>query len=78
MISYIYKIISVCLVFLILSTNKTVASNIDDNFDLWLVSFKEKALKKGISEKTLNLAFENVNFLEQVIKNGRFRAYKQR
>ena len=64
MISYIYKIISVCLVFLILSTNKTVASNIDDNFDLWLVSFKEKALKKGISEKTLNLVFENVNFLE--------------
>ena len=71
MISYIYKIISVCLVFLILSTNKTVASNIDDNFDLWLVSFKEKALKKGISEKTLNLAFENVNFLEQVIKYDR-------
>ena len=71
MISYIYKIISVCLVFLILSANKTVASNIDDNFDLWLVSFKEKALKKGISEKTLNLAFENVNFLEQVIKYDR-------
>ena len=27
--------------------------------------------KKGISEKTLNLAFENVNFLEQVIKYDR-------
>jgi len=69
--SNIYKILSVCLIFFILSVGKTSASNKDDNFDLWLISFKENALKEGISQKTLDLAFKNVIFLEQVIKYDR-------
>ena len=71
MMCKLYKIISLCIIVFIFSSNKIEASNIDDNFKLWLVSFKEKALKKGISQKTLDLTFKDVNFLEQVIKYDR-------
>ena len=71
MMCKLYKIISLCIIVFIFSSNKIEASNIDDNFELWLVSFKEKALKKGISQKTLDLTFKDVNFLEQVIKYDR-------
>ena len=37
------------------------------NFDTWLISYKEFALKKGISQETINIAFKNVKFLEKVI-----------
>jgi len=38
---------------------------------LWLASFKQQAIKKGISEDTLEKAFKDVKFLEQVIKYDR-------
>ena len=41
------------------------------DFDKWLIDFKNTALKKGISQKTIILAFKNVRYLENVIKYDR-------
>ena len=41
------------------------------SFENWLIDYKKKALKKGISEETINIAFKNVKFLEKVIKYDR-------
>ena len=51
----------------------TVATNsfAEENFDSWLLSYKKFALKKGISQKTLDITFKNVKFLDQVIKYDR-------
>ena len=42
------------------------------DFNIWLDKFKIKALKKGISEKTITNSFKNVKYLEQVIKYDRY------
>ena len=42
-----------------------------NEFDKWLTSYKKFALRKGISQDTLNVAFKDVKFLEQVIKYDR-------
>ena len=47
------------------------AANSDDNFNVWLSSYKKFALKKGVSQETINIAFKNVEFLAQVIKYDR-------
>jgi len=47
------------------------ASNIEEDFNSWLFSFKKKAVKKGISEDTVEVTFRNVKYLEQVIKYDR-------
>ena len=47
-------------------------SNVENDFDIWLNKFKIKALKKGISEETINNSFKNVKYLEQVIKYDRY------
>jgi membrane-bound lytic murein transglycosylase B len=46
-------------------------ANSDDNFNAWLSSYKKFALKKGVSQKTIDIAFKNVKFLAQVIKYDR-------
>ena len=46
-------------------------ANSEETFNSWLKSYKKNALKKGISQETLNLAFKNVKFLDQVIKYDR-------
>jgi len=66
----INKILLFSLFFKILFINTFVA-NADETFDDWLLSYKNFALKKGISEKTLDVAFKNVKFLDQVIKYDR-------
>jgi len=43
----------------------------DENFDEWLTSYKKYAETKGISKETINIAFKNVIFLDQVIKYDR-------
>jgi len=55
-------------IFIILSTPSVFSA---ENFDDWLNSFKKNALKKGISQQTLDLTFANVRFLDQVIKYDR-------
>ena len=67
MMSYNYKIIIFLILFKILITSSVMATTSEDNFEKWLVSYKKFALKKGISQETLNIAFKNVNFLDQVI-----------
>ena len=43
----------------------------DEDFNEWLISYKKYAQSKGVSEETINIAFENVVFLDQVIKYDR-------
>ena len=42
-----------------------------DGFNNWLLSYKNFALKKGVSQETLDIAFKNTKFLPQVIKYDR-------
>ena len=51
--------------------NQTSLAFGEETFDDWLNTYKKKAIKKGISQNTLNLAFKNVKFLDQVIKYDR-------
>ena len=46
-------------------------ANSTESFNEWLLSYKKTALKKGISQETLDVAFKNVKFLENVIKYDR-------
>ena len=46
-------------------------SDTEIEFRLWLSKFKNNALEKGISQETIDIAFEDVKFLAQVIKYDR-------
>ena len=67
----IYKIFIFFLFFNIFFINTIFIVNAEETFDSWLLSYKKFALKKGISQETINVAFENVKFLDQVIKYDR-------
>ncbi len=69
--SRIYKIIFITLFLKILTVNLAYSSNTQVSFDDWLSSYKKFALKKGVSQNTIDVAFKNVKFLEQVIKYDR-------
>ena len=69
--SSIYKILIFFLLFQILVVNFSFNTNADENFETWLSSYKKFALKKGVSQKTIDIAFKNVKFLEQVIRYDR-------
>ena len=43
----------------------------NDEFNNWLSSFKNYALKEGVSQKTIDIALKDVTFLENVIKYDR-------
>ena len=55
----------------VLIFNPVFASTPNVNFETWLSSYKKNALKKGISQITIDIAFKDVKFLEQVIKYDR-------
>ena len=57
--------------FNVLIFNSVFAATSNTDFETWLTSYKKNALKKGISQKTIDIAFKNVKFLEQVIKYDR-------
>ena len=59
------------LMFEILVISFSFKAYTEENFETWLSSYKMFALKEGISQKTINIAFKNVKFLEQVIKYDR-------
>ena len=67
----IYKILRFFLLFKILIINFSFSANAEVNFETWLASYKNFAFEKGISQETINIAFKNVKFLEQVIKYDR-------
>ena len=69
--STINKIFIFFLIFKILFVNNVFAANTDESFDAWLSSYKKFALKKNISQETIDIAFKNVKFLDQVIKYDR-------
>ena len=69
--SFNNKIVIFFLATNLLIVNLTFNTNAQENFDTWLTSYKEYALKKGISQKTIDTTFKNVKFLEQVIKYDR-------
>ena len=69
--SFYSKIITLLFLFKVLIFNSVFAVTLDTDFETWLTSYKKNALKKGISQKTIDVAFKNVKFLEQVIKYDR-------
>ena len=46
-------------------------ANSEQDFQSWLIKYKKYAVKKGVSQHTVDSAFENVKFLDQVIKYDR-------
>ncbi len=66
-----YKTLMFFLIFQILAVGFPSKIDAEENFETWLVSYKKFALDNGISKKTINTAFKNVKFLDQVIKYDR-------
>ena len=69
--SFFSKIITLLFLFKVLIFNSVFAATLDTDFETWLTSYKKIALKKGISQETIDVTFKNVKFLEQVIKYDR-------
>ena len=70
-IAILYKTTLFIILIKILSINLVYGDTNNDEFNIWLISFKKVALTKGISKETLNVALRNVKFLENVIKYDR-------
>ena len=66
-----YKIILFYILINSLFFNLSFAKAADVSFENWLLNYKIYALKKGISKETVNIAFQNVKYLENVIKYDR-------
>tara|TARA_B100001996_G_scaffold21986_1_gene17494 strand:- start:1301 stop:2293 length:993 start_codon:yes stop_codon:yes gene_type:complete len=58
------------LIYLLLASSVSFANNIE--FQSWKKDFKIYALKKGISQKTLDIILKDANYLPKVIKYDRF------
>ena len=61
------KIIKIIFYIILISLNTTNLV-IGEDFNSWVVSFKDYALKKGISKETLDKTMSKVKFLPKVIK----------
>ena len=57
-------------IYLIIFQFKSVAN--ENDFNKWLLSFKEYAKKEGISSKTLNEVMDKAVFLPKVIEYDRY------
>tara|TARA_B100001175_G_C19460622_1_gene616286 strand:+ start:32 stop:1030 length:999 start_codon:yes stop_codon:yes gene_type:complete len=64
----IIKTIFFVVIILLNNFNYTYA----ENFESWAISFKDYAIKKGISKETLDLIMPKVKFLPKVIKYDRY------
>tara|TARA_Y100000590_G_scaffold49390_1_gene52243 strand:+ start:2543 stop:3538 length:996 start_codon:yes stop_codon:yes gene_type:complete len=67
----IYKILRTLLILNVLIVISCFEAKGEESFEAWLSSYKAFALKKGISQETINVAFEDVKYLDQVIKYDR-------
>ena len=65
------KIIKIIICLSIISLN-SVNANTTEDFDIWLISFQDYAIKKGISKKTLDITMSKVKFLPKVIEYDRY------
>ena len=69
--SFFFKIIILLFLVKVLILNSVFAVTSDTDFQTWLISYKELALKKGISQETIDIVFKDVKFLEKVIEYDR-------
>ena len=65
------KIIKILFYIVLFSLNNINIAYTDD-FNNWLTSFKEYALKEGVSKKTLDSTMSKIKFLPNVIKYDRY------
>jgi len=64
----IIKNVIYIILFFLISINSIYA----DDFNSWVVSFKEYAMKKGISKNTIDITMSKVKFLPKVIEYDRY------
>ena len=64
----ITKTVIFIILFFLISINSLFA----DDFDSWVISFKEYAMKKGISKNTLDITMSKVKFIPKVIEYDRY------
>ena len=69
--TFFHKIFFFLFIFIIVIVNSSFSKTSADEFDNWLLSYKKFASKQGVSQETLNIAFKDVKFLDQVIKYDR-------
>ena len=65
------KIIKILFYIFLISINNFTPS-FGNDFNSWIISFKEYAIKQGISKKTLDKTMSKVKFLPNVIKYDRY------
>ena len=65
------KIFHLLFIFITVTINYSFAETSVDEFENWLISYKKFASEKGISQETLKVAFQDVKFLDQVIRYDR-------
>ena len=64
----IIKTVIYTILFFLISINSSFA----DDFNSWIISFKDYAMKKGISKNTLDITMSKVKFLPKVIEYDRY------
>jgi len=64
----IIKTVIYTILFFLISINSTFA----DDFNNWIITFKDYAMKKGISKNTLDITMSKVKFLPKVIEYDRY------
>ena len=60
------------LFYIVLISLSTFTISFGEDFNSWLISFKEHAIKQGISKDTLERTMSKVKFLPNVIKYDRY------
>jgi membrane-bound lytic murein transglycosylase B len=63
----IYPKFKIFLIIYILFSFNSSISLASENFDEWVAGFKTRALSKGISTETVNIALSNVKFLDRIV-----------
>ena len=58
---------SILFIFIFLTSN----SHSDDNFNKWLLNYKQFAINQGVTKKTVDEAFKNTKLLKRIIKYDR-------
>ena len=65
------KIIKIIFCIILISLNN-INPIFAEDFNSWVISFKDYAMKKGISKKTLDITMSKVKFLPKVIEYDRY------
>ena len=66
------KKISIIISSLVLMLITFTKVNSDEKFSSWIIEFKKKAIKEGISKKTVDIVMNNAIFLPKVIEYDRY------